>query len=71
MEQEKGLKRWARSSFWLDDRYTTNAEEKLPETWVLGNRPNLNRMHAKAAAEIDRDVVKARLIDEIGREQRN
>ena len=71
MEQEKGLKRWARSSFWLDDRYSTNAEEKLPETWVLGNRPNLNQMHAKAAAEIDRNVVKAPLIDEIGREQRN
>ena len=67
IEQEKGLKRWARSSFWLDDRHTANAEEKLPETWVLGNRPNLNQMHAKAAAEIDSDVVRARLLDEIGK----
>lgn len=67
IEQEKGLKRWARSSFWLDDRHTANADEKLPETWVLGNRPNLNQMHAKAAAEIDSDIVKARLLDEISK----
>lgn len=67
IELEKGLKQWARKSHWLDDRHTANAEEKLPETWVLGNRPNLNQMHAKAAAEIDGDVVTARLIDEIGK----
>ena len=67
IELEKGLKRWARMSFWLDDRHTANADEKLPETWALGNRPNLNQMHAKAAAEIDGDVVKARLLGEIGK----
>jgi len=34
--------------------------------WRLGNRPNLNQMHAKAAKEISDDIVRARLIDEIG-----
>jgi len=39
----------------------------LPNTWRLGNRPNLTQMHAVAAGRVSDDVVRARLLDEIGK----
>ena len=67
IELEKGLGRWAQSSYWLDDTLTAAPEGQLPGTWRLGNRPNLNQMHAAAAKQIADDVVRARLLDEVGR----
>jgi len=66
IELEKGLLRWCQLSHWLDDRYAPEGEQ-LPGTWRLGNRPNLNQMHAVATKSIPDDVVRARLIDEIPR----
>jgi hypothetical protein len=66
IELEKGLSRWARNSYWLDDTNMPEKEGQLPAEWRLGNRPNLTQMHSAAAAHISPDVVKARLIDEIG-----
>ncbi|MGI6098887.1 MAG: DUF499 domain-containing protein, partial [Kiritimatiellia bacterium] len=66
IELEKGLIRWAQSSYWLDDQHTTGAEGQLPAVWRLGNRPNLTQMHAVAARNIQDDTVRARLLDEIG-----
>ncbi|MGE5599338.1 MAG: DUF499 domain-containing protein [Bacteroidota bacterium] len=65
IELEKGLMLWAQTSYWLDDRYTGVAENQLPGTWRLGNRPNLNQMHKTAAKGINDDLARARLIDEI------
>jgi len=67
IELEKGLIRWSRTSYWLDDIHATSEEDELPGTWRLGSRPNLNQMHAVAASHISDDIVKARLIDEIGK----
>lgn len=67
IEMEKGLTRWAQTSFWLDDRYATVEENHLPDTWRLGNRPNLIQMHAVAASRISDESVRARLLDEIGK----
>ena len=67
IELEKGLTRWAQSSFWLDDVFTEEAEKGLPGTWRMGNRPNLVQMHAVASKSVTDDVVRARLLDEIGR----
>ncbi|RPH82115.1 MAG: DUF499 domain-containing protein, partial [Nitrospiraceae bacterium] len=67
IELEKGLSRWAQTSYWLDDLYATVAEDQLPSTWRLGNRPNLTQMHAVAAKNILEDTVRARLLDDIGR----
>ena len=67
IELEKGLLRWAQVSFWLDDQFTAADEKELPGTWRLGNRPNLTQMHAVAASRVSDDVVRARLLDEIGR----
>jgi len=67
IELEKGLGRWARASYWLDDTNIPEKDGQLPGEWRLGNRPNLNQMQAAAAAQISDDVVKARLVEEIGR----
>jgi len=66
IELDKGLSRWSQVSHWLDDFYAAEGDQ-LPGTWRLGNRPNLNQMHAVAAKGISDDVVRARLIDEIGK----
>ncbi|HEY7311756.1 MAG TPA: DUF499 domain-containing protein [Gemmataceae bacterium] len=66
IELEKGLLRWSQVSHWLDDLYAPE-DDQLPGTWRLGNRPNLNQMHAVAAKSIGDELVRARLIDEIGK----
>lgn len=67
IELEKGLARWGRSSYWLDDRNIPETENKLPNEWRLGNRPNLTQMQQTAAEQISADIVKARLLEEIGK----
>lgn len=67
IELEKGLGRWAQVSFWLDDQNKTADDNELPSAWRLGNRPNLTQMHAVAASRVSDEVVKARLLDEIGK----
>jgi hypothetical protein len=65
IELEKGLARWAQTSHWLDDLHAAAPEGQLPSTWRLGNRPNLNQMHAVASRNIQLEIVAARLLDEI------
>ena len=65
IELNKGLKRWFDVSWWLDDQYATEDPRQLPSEWKLGNRPNLNQMHAVAVTRFSEDAVKARLRDEI------
>ena len=67
IELEKGLDRWARSSHWLDDINRPEKEGQLPAEWRLGNRPNLIQMHSAAAAQISDEIVRARLVEEIGK----
>jgi len=67
IELEKGLKRWVQTSYWLDDQYTGTADGQLPSSWRLGNRPNLNQMHANAVRNIAEYEVKAKLIDDIAK----
>jgi hypothetical protein len=67
IELEKGLSRWAQSSYWLDDLYASVGEGQLPATWRLGNRPNLTQMHAVEAKHIHYDTVRARLLDDISK----
>ena len=67
IELEKGLMRWLRSSYWLDDANLPDKEGQLPDDWRLGNRPNLTQMHSAATAQVSNDVVRARLIVEIGK----
>jgi hypothetical protein len=66
IELEKGLQRWCQVSHWLDDIFAADSDQ-LPGTWRLGNRPNLNQMHAGALRSVSDEVVRARLIDEVGK----
>lgn len=67
IELEKGLTRWAQSSYWLDDLFAGIADGRLPATWRLGNRPNLVQMHAVAAKNIPDGMVEARLLEDISK----
>lgn len=67
IEMEKGLRRWVQTSHWLDDRHTSTEDGKMPDTWRLGNRPNLVQMHAVASKRVTDEVVRARLLDDIGK----
>ena len=67
IELEKGLSRWAKVSFWLDDQHTGVSESSLPGTWRLGNRPNLTQMHNVAVGRVGDHLVRDRLLDEIAK----
>lgn len=67
IELEKGLARWGRSSYWLDDNNIPEKDGQLPAEWRLGNRPNLTQMQSTAAEQISADIVKAKLLEEIGK----
>jgi hypothetical protein len=67
IELEKGLARWSRSSYWLDDRNIPESDNTMPKEWRLGNRPNLTQMQQTAAEQISADIVRARLLEEIGK----
>lgn len=67
IELEKGLTEWSHASYWLDDLHSAADESRLPTTWRLGNRPNLNQMHSVQSKNIPDETVKARLLDDIGK----
>ena len=67
IELEKGLNSWARRSHWLDDSDIPDGDSKLPETWRLGNRPNLMQMHSTKAKSVQEEIIRARLRDEVER----
>ncbi|MFN7672451.1 MAG: DUF499 domain-containing protein [Planctomycetota bacterium] len=68
---EKGLRLWFDRSWFLDE--SANADVKgapgqpkpLPLQWRLGNKPNLNQMHADAKARVPDELVEARLGEDI------
>lgn len=73
IEVEKALRRWADTSWFLDETGLSevetgpNGEKQLPKSWRLGSRPNLRQMHDDAWDRVSGDLVEARLIDEIGK----
>lgn len=67
IEYEKGLMQWSRKSYWLDDSNAPSNESELRSEWKLGNRPNLNQMQSAAADDIDDEIVRARLLEDIGK----
>lgn len=52
IELNKGLGRWADTSWYLDDIETADRENGLPKFWRLGSRPNLKQMHHDARSQI-------------------
>ena len=70
IELEKGLRRWREISWFLDDADAgvddPAAAQSLPQSWRLGNRPNLRQMHDEACAQrVSTEAVAARLEEAI------
>ncbi|MDD9864539.1 MAG: DUF499 domain-containing protein [Gammaproteobacteria bacterium] len=70
IELEKGLRRWRELSWFLDDEDLGEGEPgaapALPESWRLGNRPNLRQMHDEACRQrVSPEMVEARLNETI------
>jgi hypothetical protein len=69
IELEKGLKRWANTSWYLDDdnlEVWRKSESVLPDEWRLGSRANLRQMHDYARTRRVKDEdVEAVLLDTI------
>jgi hypothetical protein len=72
IELEKTLRRWADTSWFLDEAATQEAEiaadgtKGLPKSWRLGSRPNLRQMHHDACQyRVPPELVSAKLLEEI------
>jgi hypothetical protein len=72
IELEKALRRWADTSWFLDEAATQEAEnaadgtKSLPKSWRLGSRPNLRQMHHDACQyRVSPELVSAKLLEEI------
>ncbi len=72
IELEKALRRWADTSWFLDEAATQEAEiaadgtKGLPKSWRLGSRPNLRQMHHDACQyRVPPELVSAKLLEEI------
>lgn len=73
IELGKALKKWADTSWFLDESALQETETDpgasgLPRSWRLGSRPNLRQMHHDACQfRVSPDAVPIRLLDEIGK----
>jgi hypothetical protein len=71
IELEKALKRWADTSWFLDEEALAEVSPGdaggagLPKAWRLGSKPNLTQMHSVARARVGSATVEAVLLDEI------
>ncbi len=55
IELDKGLDRWARASWYLDDDRLdawSSTDATLPQEWRLGGKPNLRQMHDHAREKL-------------------
>ncbi len=71
IELRKGLRRWRDTSWFLDDEdeYSqADDADSLPDTWRLGNAPNLRQMHDQACSDrVTAAAVEDRLAAAIGK----
>lgn len=69
IELEKGLARWARASWYLDDDFLEawkRTDAALPAEWRLGSKPNLRQMHDHARTNlVKNDEVELELRNQI------
>ena len=70
IELEKGLQRWAKTSWYLDDDSLDNwnpAEAPLPHEWRLGGRPNLRQMHDHAREKLVKEDEVTTILEQTAR----
>ena len=77
IELEKGLRRWRDTSWFLDDTDIDDdpdefgGEQKLPQSWRLGNAPNLKQMHDEACRDRVTDAMVEDRLDELIRKTKS
>ncbi len=73
IDLEKGLVRWADTSWFLDEAFLedtqTGAEHPLPKAWRLGSKPNLRQMHHDACERISPELIETDLLDLTSKEK--
>lgn len=73
IELEKALRRWAETSWFLDENTLADVDagpegrKALPKSWRLGSKPNLIQMHHDAQSRVSPDLVEAKMLDDIGK----
>jgi hypothetical protein len=67
IEFEKALRRWAETSWYLDEAEMSQAtaDGQLPKAWRLGSRPNLKQMHHDALTRVGMEMVESSVTVEI------
>lgn len=74
IELEKGLRRWAELSWFLDESALAEGGNggvrELPKTWRLGNKPNLKQIHSVAVTRVLPDLVEMKVDEFISKEKR-
>ena len=77
IELEKGLRRWRDTSWFLDDTDIDDdtdefgGEQRLPQSWRLGNAPNLKQMHDEACRNRVTDAMVEDRLDELIRKTKS
>ncbi|MGE5541522.1 MAG: hypothetical protein ACM3WT_00610, partial [Bacillota bacterium] len=73
IELEKGLRRWAELSWFLDEEAAHDTQAgpdgaaQIPKSWRLGTKPNLRQMHHDACIRVLPDAVETKLVDDIAK----
>jgi hypothetical protein len=69
IELEKALRRWADTSWYLDEAEMAmpgaGADGSLPKAWRMGFKPNLKQMHHAALTRVGPELVETKLTVEI------
>ena len=76
IELEKGLRRWRDTSWFLDDDIGDDpgefgSEQQLPQSWRLGNAPNLKQMHDEACRNRVTDAMVEDRLEELIRKAKS
>lgn len=67
IELEKALRRWAETSWYLDEAEMSQPgpDGQLPKGWRLGSKPNLKQMHHDALSRVGQELVDSKMTVEI------
>ena len=66
MNWEDAMTQWLESSWYLDEKYArVEAGERIPSTWRIGSKPNLNQLHHEAKRTMPPERVTSYLQKEV------
>lgn len=66
MNWEDAMVQWLESSWYLDEKYArVGPGERIPSTWRIGSKPNLNQLHHEAKRTMPPERVTSYLQNEV------